>query len=1115
MGQSQLGIQFSRFSLFLLLCAIAGISPHTGAIGAPPANKGGTKSGATSQAAPTPAFQSIPFQTQALDGEPSLRLEGGAHTSDVLQLAAPIHQKWIATASRDRSVRIWDPLTGKLLQILRVPGGSNSLLTSTALAPDGQTVAVMMAETQATYTKNTLYLFHRETGVLTHRVVFKDSSTVQPEQLTPVGQAPVALTPFRLPCSQVEVQRLAFSPDGKILLLGGHGRVNTQERSSLVISLRLPDFGDPRIVTLDRQFISASGLTSAPEIGDIAFTPLGTVLVADSKGQVRQFSRTLSVLSQAKLSDKAITARMALSPDGSRLAVALQDRPEVALFETTGLTLKATLKAPLRAGLVGKNLKVSPAFMSVAWSPDGNSLFAAGTVRTLQGFSVIKWSVPGIPMGQEWATTEGPVSDLLGLKDGALLLSGSSAPRWERFGSDAKRTLQITAPVARFAGNLQAVRVDNTGTKVEAALEGSPSRTLSFSLADRMVNVLEGREGSEKRGQKILQNALEGQKIEYNATLRRVELARGWWYLWPSESLNAWTFGGGGAVSYAGTNQRLVRFRLGAGSPDWGIPLPSEPCSVTLALAEQLVVVALSDGTIRWYRAEDGQELLALLLHADGKRWILWTPTGHYDASPGSEDLIGWLASYQAVVAPDFFPVSRFRDRFYSPGGLADVLTSLDPTAARPLNAAAPPASPVATAPAANNKKGTAKGSSSVLGKALPPTVTLLNSGDALKGNQLELETLLRSPSGAPILELRPLLDGRPLPLTSMKVLGGPITSAQAALFVDGVARRVILPRPDRPGVVSLMARSEVGWSEPASFYFGGGETTPPPLGLATSAGPSVAVPENTGASTDSSGTSPATSGAPSGPPKLYLLAIGVSKYQQSSLTLQYPAKDATDFVGLMKLQDKKLYDAVEVRLLTDAQATQQAVIQGLKWLEQKTTRNDVAVIFMAGHGMNDVKGDYYFMPQDVDPTKITTSGVSRATLAATFSSLPGKVLFFLDTCHAGNVFAVSSRGGTLAQESNGFMNELIAAENGVIVFAASTGTQVSLESPQWNNGAFTLALVEGLKGQADGKDTGRVTVNMMDLYLSERVRQLTQGSQTPTSVRPSIMRDFPVAVTK
>lgn len=1110
MGLSLLRMGFSRVSLVLLLWALASPIPPPSADAAPPANKGGTKPAAAAPTAPTSRFKPIPGQAQALEGEPSLRLEGGAHTSDVIQLAAPTHQKWIATASRDRSVRIWDPLTGKLQQILRVPGGSHSLLTAMALAPDGQTLAVMMAEAQRTFTQNTLYLFHRETGVLTHRVVFKDSSTVQPEQLTPVGQSPVALTPFRLPCSQVEVQRLAFSPDGKTLLLGGHGRVNTQERSSLVISVRLPDFGDPKIVTLDRQFISASGMTSAPEIEDLAFTPLGTVLVADSKGQVRQFSRTLSVLSQLKLADKAITARMALSPDGSRLAVALQDRPEVALFETTGLTLKATLKAPLRAGLVGKNLKVSPAFISVAWSPDGNSLFAAGTVRTLQGFSIIKWSVPGLPMGQEWAATEGPVSDLLGLKEGSLLLSGSSAPRWERFSADAKRTLQITAPVAKFAGNLQAIQVDNTGTQVEATLEGSPSRTLHFSLADRMVKVLEGGEGTEKRGQKLLQNALEGQKIEYNATLRRVELAKGSWYLWPSESLNAWTFGGGGAVSYAGTNQRLVRFRLGAGSPDWAVTLPSEPCSLALAMAEQLVVAALSDGTIRWYRAEDGQELLALLLHADGKRWILWTPTGHYDASPGSEDLIGWLASYQAVVAPDFFPVSRFRDRFYSPGGLADVLTSLDPAAAKPLNAAPPPASPVATA-----RPGAAKGSSSSLGKSLPPTVTLLNPGDALKGNQLELEALLRSPSGAPILELRPLFDGRPLPLTSMKVLEGPITSAQAALFVDGVARRVILPRPDRPGVVSLMARTEVGWSEPASFYFGGSESTPPPLSLATSAGPAVVAPENTGASTDSSAASSAPSSEPSGPPKLYLLAVGISKYQQSSLTLQYPAKDATDFVGLMKAQDKKLYDAVEVRLLTDAQATQQAVKEGLKWLEQKTTRNDVAVIFMAGHGMNDVKGDYYFMPQDVDPTKISATGVSRATLAATFSSLPGKVLFFLDTCHAGNVFAVSSRGGTLAQESNGFMNELIAAENGVIVFAASTGTQVSLESPQWNNGAFTLALVEGLKGQADGKDTGRVTVNMMDLYLSERVRQLTQGSQTPTSVRPSIMRDFPMAVTK
>jgi uncharacterized caspase-like protein len=82
-----------------------------------------------------------------------------------------------------------------------------------------------------------------------------------------------------------------------------------------------------------------------------------------------------------------------------------------------------------------------------------------------------------------------------------------------------------------------------------------------------------------------------------------------------------------------------------------------------------------------------------------------------------------------------------------------------------------------------------------------------------------------------------------------------------------------------------------------------------------------------------------------------------------------------------------------------------------------------------------------------------------------------------------------------------------------VVVFAASTGKQSSLEDPAWGNGAFTKALVEGVAGQADYTGKGRITINMLDLYISERVKELTKGKQTPTTTKPQTIPDFPVAV--
>ena len=55
------------------------------------------------------------------------------------------------------------------------------------------------------------------------------------------------------------------------------------------------------------------------------------------------------------------------------------------------------------------------------------------------------------------------------------------------------------------------------------------------------------------------------------------------------------------------------------------------------------------------------------------------------------------------------------------------------------------------------------------------------------------------------------------------------------------------------------------------------------------------------------------------------------------------------------------------------------------------------------------------------------------------------------------------------------------------------------------------MALLEGLRGKADFRRTGRVTVNMLDLYVSERVRELTDGAQTPATAKPITIPDFPV----
>ncbi|HOW54179.1 MAG TPA: caspase family protein, partial [Syntrophorhabdaceae bacterium] len=152
-----------------------------------------------------------------------------------------------------------------------------------------------------------------------------------------------------------------------------------------------------------------------------------------------------------------------------------------------------------------------------------------------------------------------------------------------------------------------------------------------------------------------------------------------------------------------------------------------------------------------------------------------------------------------------------------------------------------------------------------------------------------------------------------------------------------------------------------------------------------------------------------------------------------------------------------------------------------------------------------------YFLPVNTDLDKLKRTGLAFSDIKNTVVSLAGKTILFVDTCHSGNV--MGSRRGIA--DINALVNELSSAENGAVVFSSSSGRQFAMEDSSWGNGAFTKALVEGISGKADFLGKGRITINMLDLYLSERVKELTQGKQTPTTAKPTTVPDFPIAVMK
>jgi uncharacterized caspase-like protein len=246
--------------------------------------------------------------------------------------------------------------------------------------------------------------------------------------------------------------------------------------------------------------------------------------------------------------------------------------------------------------------------------------------------------------------------------------------------------------------------------------------------------------------------------------------------------------------------------------------------------------------------------------------------------------------------------------------------------------------------------------------------------------------------------------------------------------------------------------------------------------------------------------------------PKLYVLAVGVSRYKDPNLKLNYSAKDAGDVAAAWTAQQGGLYSEVVTRILRDEQATREAVLDGLDWVERETTSRDVALVLLSGHGDNDADGAYYFLPYDVDPDRLRRSAVPDIEIRRSLSHVSGKALFFFDTCHSGSVMSGRKAAPT---DINGFVSDLATAENGLVVFAASTGREFAQERDEWKNGAFSKALIEGLSGNADIAGQGIITVNALEYWLSERVKTLTNGQQHPTTAKPETIRDFPIALAR
>lgn len=927
--------------------------------------------------------------------QPFLRIETGMHTATINRIGVDAAGRYLVTGSDDKTVRVWELASGRLLRTLRPPigEGNEGRIYAVAISPDGRLIAAGGWTGYEWDKQNSIYLFDRESGRLAQRLSGLPSTSLH----------------------------LAFSWDGARLAaaLGAGNGI--------------------------RVFRVANGVEVGRDTGygsnsyGLDFDRAGRLVTSCYDGYLRLYDQSLKLIKKVRTPGGERPLAVRFTPDGTKVAVGYTDSARVDVLDGA---LMESLYLPNTTGVNNGNLS------AVAWSADGSALYAGGRWGAGTGIIPIRrWADAGRGRYQDLAAAGNTIFDLAPLADGSLVF-GAADPAWGVFSAGGQRALFIAGEIADYRDNLESFLIDAAGGAVGFGYEGSGKSPARFSLAERRLEM--GASGGESlQAPRTGGLAVTDWKNGLAPKLNGVRLALDQYEMSTSLAIAP------DAQSFLLGTAWTLRLFDRSGKQRWQAAIPDMAWSVNISGDGKLAIAALGDGTIRWYRMTDGNPLLAFFPHKDRKRWVLWTPSGYYDCSPGAEELIGWHVNNGKDRAADFFPAGRFRGVYYRPDIISRVLGDGDEAVALRL---------------ADEEAGR-RHRESDLKKRLPPVIDIVSpvDGSEIKTATFAVRYSLRSPSGEAVTGVKVLIDGRP----------AGVERGVGARPQNGQTGELTVTVPQRDCELGLVAENQYASSVP-----------------------SVVRLRWRGAAE-----------AETIKPKLYILAVGVAQYRDPSWNLSYAAKDARDFVAAMRLQEGGLYRQVEVRLLTDQQATKDNILDGLEWVQRQTTSRDVAMVFFAGHGVNDNLNRYFFCSHNFEEQSLMRTGVAYSDIKSTVEAIAGKALFFVDTCHAGNAIGGRRRGSPV--DIIGLVNELSSAENGVIVFTAATGRQNSLEDAKWGNGAFTKALVEGLTGRADLKNQGKITVSMLDFYVAERVKELTGGKQTPATVKPETVPDFPIAIRK
>ena len=262
------------------------------------------------------------------------------------------------------------------------------------------------------------------------------------------------------------------------------------------------------------------------------------------------------------------------------------------------------------------------------------------------------------------------------------------------------------------------------------------------------------------------------------------------------------------------------------------------------------------------------------------------------------------------------------------------------------------------------------------------------------------------------------------------------------------------------------------------------------------------------------------------------------------SMNLKFADKDAADIVAAYK-ECALFGSTLELRLDNEKGVADNLSKVGGFFSRART--GDMVLLFVAGHGLKDVSGNYYFATHDIDFDNPRPRGYLFDQITALFDGAPSLTrLLLVDTCFSGEAesaakantaevktksgrglvrtSAVGNRGSRAFAAVNArpdYLKNSIFADirnsTGATVITSSGGSETSFEGVDdegrtIRNGIFTHSYLSGVrKYRCDSNRDGKVQISEITRWVYDMVRELTGGRQNPTLRKENVEFDYTI----